>query len=216
MRPLTILGSRPVAPVSAVSSSMVNSSSSGPCTTDGSSAEAMAAATPMPLSAPSVVFLEVTHSPSMTAGIGSLSKSKVKSLFFSATMSRWPCRMTIGAFSWPLDAGTATHTLPTESSRTSKPRPVAQLFTWARTRSSLPDGRGMAQRSAKCPQSDFGSRLAMAFDMLGSPGKAFRRRAVNRTARAATQPVTCAGGVPARGQRWAAPRGAPAGLNPRR
>ena len=63
--PLRIFGSRLKAPVIPVSSSIVNSASTGPCSISFDSSTAIAAATPIPLSAPRVVPFAVTHSPSM-------------------------------------------------------------------------------------------------------------------------------------------------------
>ncbi len=64
-----------VAPVSPLSSSMVKSSSRGPCATSSASISASMAATPIPLSAPSVVPCAVSHSPSRSGRIGSFEKS---------------------------------------------------------------------------------------------------------------------------------------------
>ena len=54
-RPLSISPDSSAAPVSPVSSSIVNSSSSGPCTSSLDSRIASMVATPIPLSEPSVV-----------------------------------------------------------------------------------------------------------------------------------------------------------------
>ena len=56
---------KPNAPAKPVSSSRVMSTSIGPCSTVSSSIIAIAAATPMPSSAPRVVSRAVTHSPSI-------------------------------------------------------------------------------------------------------------------------------------------------------
>ena len=115
MRPETMAGSRALAPVRPVSSSTVHRISSGPWTASGSSATAMAVATPMPLSAPRVVPSALTQSPSTRTSMGSFTKSKSTSEFFSQTMSRWPWRITVGADSWPGVAGTFTARLPVAS-----------------------------------------------------------------------------------------------------
>ena len=63
------------APVSPVSSSTVNRHSSGPCSMLSSARIASSVATPIPLSAPSVVPLAFSHSPSISVSIGSVRKS---------------------------------------------------------------------------------------------------------------------------------------------
>jgi hypothetical protein len=69
--PLTRDGSSPLAPSAGppTSSLTVISNSSGPCDNDSSSASAIIAAMPMPLSAPSVVPSAVSQSPSRTSAI---------------------------------------------------------------------------------------------------------------------------------------------------
>jgi len=89
---LTKPGSRWWAPVRPVSSSMVKSSSRGPCLMLASSMMARLVATAMPLSAPSVVPLAISVLPRRTRSIGSFEKSCFLSAFFSQTMSRWPCK----------------------------------------------------------------------------------------------------------------------------
>ncbi len=112
------------APYIPVSSSTVKSASNGGCTTFLSAKIAIAVATPIPLSAPSVVPLAVTHSPfsSMYASMGSFSKSKTLSLFFCGTISMWPCRITPGWFSNPAEAGLRMSTLPISSVSVSNPK----------------------------------------------------------------------------------------------
>ena len=68
-------GLRPNAPVNPVSSSIVKRHSIGPCSILFDARIANCAATPMPSSAPNVVSLAVTQSPSITDSIGSLLKS---------------------------------------------------------------------------------------------------------------------------------------------
>ena len=68
-RPVTSAGSSAFAPSSPCSSDTVRRSSSGPCESAGSSAAAIAPATPMPLSAPSVVPSASTQSPSRATWI---------------------------------------------------------------------------------------------------------------------------------------------------
>ena len=84
-----LLISRAVAPSMLVSSSTVKNSSSGPCSTDV--AAAIAAATPMPSSAPSDVPLAVSHStPSsviFSVSIGSLVQSCCTPSAVCGTMS---------------------------------------------------------------------------------------------------------------------------------
>ncbi len=67
--------SRALAPVRPVSSSTVNRHSIGPCSISSEARIASSAATPIPLSAPSVVPLARSQSPSTIVSIGSLSKS---------------------------------------------------------------------------------------------------------------------------------------------
>ena len=75
MSPFSIPDFRPLAPSIPVSSVAVNNASTGPCERSFDARTAIAAATPIPLSAPSVVPLAFTHSPSMMVSIGSLAKS---------------------------------------------------------------------------------------------------------------------------------------------
>jgi len=65
MSPCSSPFSRPFAPSMPVSSVAVNRASSGPCFSVRSSSTARIAATPIPLSAPSVVPSAVTQPPSM-------------------------------------------------------------------------------------------------------------------------------------------------------
>src|SRR5271157_3372669 len=78
------------APVRPLSSSIVNTNSSGPWATVSLSMTASAAATPTPSSAPRVVPSALSQSPSTTRRMGSVSKLWTVPSFFSQTMSRWP------------------------------------------------------------------------------------------------------------------------------
>mmetsp|Transcript_108281 Transcript_108281/g.334396 ORF Transcript_108281/g.334396 Transcript_108281/m.334396 type:complete len:310 (-) Transcript_108281:327-1256(-) len=85
---VTILPSSPNAPVRPVSSSTVKSASIGGSLASGPiSRTASAAATPTPLSAPSVVPVAFSHSPSTLSRMGSVAKSCAVPAFFSQTMS---------------------------------------------------------------------------------------------------------------------------------
>ncbi len=113
--PVIIPGSRPLAPISPCSSSTVRRTSIGPCTRSLSSNTAIPAAHAIPLSAPRVVPLARTQSPSTIVWIGSFKKSNSTSLFFSATISWCPCNTIVGAFSCPGVAGLVITTFPTAS-----------------------------------------------------------------------------------------------------
>ena len=89
----------PPAPLMSVSSSVVKSNSRGGCESPGASATANAVATPMPSSAPSVVSLACSQSPSRTKTIGSVVKSWGDEGFFWHTMSVCACKTTIARFS---------------------------------------------------------------------------------------------------------------------
>ena len=67
-------GFNPNAPVIPVSSSIVKIASIGPCSMSLASRIASDVATPIPLSAPSVVPVAFTHPPSICGLIGSVSK----------------------------------------------------------------------------------------------------------------------------------------------
>ena len=135
--------SRPLAPSMPVSSVAVKSASMGPCSTSVEARMAMVAATPMPLSAPRVVPLAFTQSPSTMVSMGSFSKSWALSLFFCGTMSRWPCRITPLRFSIPGVAGFRMMIFPASSRMVSKPRPLPNCSTWSRIISSWLEGRGI-------------------------------------------------------------------------
>ena len=114
-RPCTSPPSRRAAPVSPVSSSIVNNSSSGPWGKAVSSITASIAATPTPLSEPRVVPAAVRYSPCICGTMASVAKSNATSAFFSCTMSRWLCKMVMSAPSCPGVAGLRTTRLPTAS-----------------------------------------------------------------------------------------------------
>ena len=80
--PSRIPAFKPKAPVIPVSSSIVNRPSIGPCCRSSDSRTLIAAATPIPLSAPRVVPSAVTQPSSIKGSIGSVSKSNILSLFF--------------------------------------------------------------------------------------------------------------------------------------
>ena len=138
---------------------MVNRNSSGPWERSLASITASAAATPMPLSAPSVVPSAWTQSPSSTGVIGSFSKSCFLPSFFSHTMSRWPCRIVGLADSRPLVAALLTMTLPAASCRADSPMRLASARTKAAAAFSFLDPRGIALSARKCFHRAFGSRF---------------------------------------------------------
>ena len=113
--PLSMCGSSANAPVSPVSSSTVNSPSIAPSLRSLSLRIARVIATPIPLSAPRVVPLAVSLSPSIVSGMGSFEKSCDTSLFFSHTMSMWLCRTIVGRSSIPGLAGLLMTTFSTLS-----------------------------------------------------------------------------------------------------
>ena len=117
-----------LAPNMPVSSSRVMRASMGPCFKVLSSMMAMIEATPRPLSAPSVVPLAFTHSPSIHGSMGSVSKLCCDSGVFCGTISMWACRMmplrssipgVAGLRMWMFPAGSFTaytpHSLPKSS-----------------------------------------------------------------------------------------------------
>ena len=82
--------------MSPTSSSTVKRSSSGPWTASFESMSESAAASPMPLSEPSVVPFALSHSPWNSSWIGSFEKSCATSEFFSPTMSMCPWSTIVG------------------------------------------------------------------------------------------------------------------------
>ena len=99
--------SSPFAPSSPTSSATVISSWSGPCGSEASSTSAIIAAIATPSSAPSVVPLAVSQSPSISSSIRPSAGSFGLSGWRSQTMSRCPCSTTVGADSRPSVAGTS-------------------------------------------------------------------------------------------------------------
>ena len=157
-RPCTRPPSRRAAPVSPVSSSMVNSSSSGPCGNAVSPITASIAATPMPLSDPRVVPAAVRYSPCISGTMASVAKSNATSAFFSCTMSRWDWRTVMPAPSWPVVAGLRTTRLPAASAWWARPRRSADATMWPRMRPSSFDARGIVRMVSKCRHRAVGSR----------------------------------------------------------
>ena len=163
--PVSIDPSRAFAPSRPTSSATVISSSSGPCGRAGSSASAIMAAIATPSSAPSVVPSAFSHSPSRTSSMRPCAGSLGLSGRRSQTMSRWPCRITVGAPSRPGVAGTRTTTFPAASCSTGKLRPAAQARTCSTIAASPPEGRGMRVISSKCAQNALGSTPATGDDI---------------------------------------------------
>ena len=131
-----------LAPNMPVSSSAVMSASTGPCFISLDSITAMMAATPSPSSAPSVVPLAFTHSPSIQGSMGSVSKLWVDSGVFCGTMSMCACRMTPLRFSMPGVAGLRMTILSAGSLNTSTPAFVPQSMRNCCIFSRCPLGRG--------------------------------------------------------------------------
>ena len=126
------------------------------------------AATPSPLSAPSVVPFAPSHSPRCSKEIGSSSKSCVVSAFFSVTMSRCPWSTTGAAPSPPFCPGRFSSTLPTASCRNSTSlRSSANAFISAMMRSSFLLGRGTDAIAAKDDHTSCGLRPATASALFG-------------------------------------------------
>ena len=125
--PWSMPGLRALAPVMPVSSSMVTSTSRGPCLSSPDSSTERAIETPTPLSAPSVVPQAFTHSPSTRVSIGSFSKSCSTSEFFCGTMSICPWRITPLRFSMPGVAGFLIIILPISSLMVSSPSDFPKL-----------------------------------------------------------------------------------------
>ncbi len=93
-----------VGPVSPVSSSTVKSASIFPCAMSSAASTALRGH-PEPLSAPSVVPLALTQSPSMIVSMGSFSKSNVTPEFFAQTYPHGTGKTTVGTSSFPSVAG---------------------------------------------------------------------------------------------------------------
>ncbi len=156
-RPATSEASSSLAPVRPCSSETVKRSSSGPCGSSGSSDTASAAATPIPLSAPSVVPSARTQSPSTRTSMRPSRGSNGLAGSRSQTMSRWAWRTTTCALSRPEEAGTRTTTLPSSSTVASRDRAAAHASTCARACPSAFDGRGISVSSKKRSQTSAGS-----------------------------------------------------------
>ncbi|OQA06322.1 MAG: hypothetical protein BWY66_01927 [bacterium ADurb.Bin374] len=109
-------------------------------------------ATPMPLSAPSVVPFAVTQSPETTGTIGSRVKSCRLAGMRSPTMSRCACKTVTGSSSRPAVAGILTRRFPVWSDRTSKPRRLASDFRYSRRGPSCLERRGNALMSQNACQ----------------------------------------------------------------
>lgn len=109
------------APTMEVSSSAVMSAFRGSCLRVLSSMIAIMAATPIPSSAPRVVLLAYTQSPSMCVSIGSVSKLCADAGDFCGTMSMCACRMIPLRFSMPGDAGFFMTMFPAGSWNASTP-----------------------------------------------------------------------------------------------
>ncbi len=187
-RPDTRPGSSAFAPSRPCSSDTVKSSSSGPCTTSGSSAAAIAAATPMPLSAPSVVSGAITQPPSTTTRMRPARGSYALSGSRSQTMSRCAWRTTVGAASRPAEAGTRTTRLPSASTAVSKPRPLAQTATCSRAAASSFGGRAILVSSENRSHTPAGSSPASTSTALTTGGASapHRRRGGRSRERAAS------------------------------
>lgn len=149
MSPLMKPSCKAKAPVSPVSSSTVNRHSTGPCSILSSARMASSVATPIPLSAPSVVPLAFSHSPSISVSIGSVRKSCFTSLFFSHTMSTCDCSTTVFRFSMPGVAGFLISTFPASSTFVSNLCFSPNAFRKAIIFSSFLEGRGTWQISSK-------------------------------------------------------------------
>ena len=152
MSPCSSLAGRSLAPYMPVSSSAVISPSTGPCFKLLSSITAMMAATPIPLSAPSVVFFARTHSLSIHVSMGSVSKLCLLSGDFCGTMSMCACRVMVFRFSIPGDAGFLITTLLAASTNASTPTSFAKFNRKALTFSKCPEGRGTCVRLWKLRQ----------------------------------------------------------------
>ena len=139
----------PKAPVMPVSSSMVNRASMAGWGMSLESKMAKMAATPIPLSAPSVVPSARTQSPSTYILMPCVSKSKSVSAFFWHTMSRWLCNTMCRLPSMPGVAGLRIKTFPTSSVWVSNPQFLPKSMTQLRTSSSFFEGRGMRFSSLK-------------------------------------------------------------------
>mmetsp|Transcript_4304 Transcript_4304/g.11135 ORF Transcript_4304/g.11135 Transcript_4304/m.11135 type:complete len:415 (+) Transcript_4304:375-1619(+) len=148
------LASSAKAPCSPTSSATVKSASmGGRFAVSGASRSASAAATPIPLSDPSVVACcERSHSPLTSSRIPCVLKSKSRSEFFSVTMSTCPCMSTGGACAPFPDPGLNMHKFPVSSHVLFSDRASAKFSRYAKMSFSWNEGRGMAAICAKCVQ----------------------------------------------------------------
>ena len=140
--PCSMFSGRSLAPNIPVSSSAVISASTGPCFRSFASMTERMAATPKPLSAPSVVPFAFTHSPSIHGWMGSVTKLCVDSGVFCGTMSMWACRITPFRSSMPGVAGLRITTLRPSSMNASTPAFFAKSSRNCCTFSRCPLGRG--------------------------------------------------------------------------
>ena len=166
-----------LAPVIPVSSSIVNNASMGGWSMSVEANTDMMAATPRPLSAPSVVPLALTQSPSTSIWMPCESKSNSVSAFFWCTMSKCDCKTTVFDFSLPAVAGLRIMTLPAWSTLVSKLSDSPNDLMNSMTRSSFFEGRGTAFRSQKWFQTLVGSsfRIEVLLSAVMAP-KSERRK----------------------------------------
>ena len=159
---------RAFAPIIDVSSSAVMRALSGPCFMFLSSMMAMIAATPIPSSAPRVVLLAYTQSPSMRVSIGSFMKSCVLVGVFCGTMSICACRIMPLRFSIPGDAGFFITMFPAGSMNASPPAFLAKSSRNCCIFSRCPDGRGTCVNKSKLRQMHSGCRFLISdIDIVG-------------------------------------------------
>ena len=126
------------------------------------SSMAIIVATPNPLSAPKVVPLARTQSPSTYMAMPWVSKSNTVSLFFWCTISKCDCITTLVRFSMPGVAGFLMITLPTASTRVSSPSCLPKSTIKLITRSSFLEGRGTAFKSANLFHNNCGSKARIS------------------------------------------------------
>ena len=144
--------SRLFAPVSPVSSSTVKRHSSGGMVMESSdeSRSASAAATPIPLSAPSVVSVAFNQPPLVRKRMGSTAKSCVDDGVFCVTMSRCPWMITGGVPAAQFTPPRVITALPTASLLIVRPgRAATKARSQSITRCSCFDARGMDDSSPK-------------------------------------------------------------------
>ena len=102
--------------------------------------------------------------------MGSVSKLWAPPSFCSQTMSRWPCRHTLGARSCPRDAGFFTRTLPALSCFAESRSRLAACMTYFAMAASFFEPRGIAEISEKYFQTSGGVRSSVAWGMSVSFG----------------------------------------------